>query len=140
MVTRVIKKESSHLSCYVHLWEEIMLPSFNKSLHFENLATLLYLHPVSVESGLEWITFCLTKLNWIYWWMTFFFFFTDLCFYFVLGKNIIAIVIRTKLCLKNTLPTNMFMEDAWLQGSTWTWWMSRHPSSQGLKRLGRLYD
>lgn len=74
MVTRVIKKESSHLSCYVHLWEEIMLPSFNKSLHFENLATLLYLHPVSVESGSEWITFCLTKLNWIYWWMTFFFF------------------------------------------------------------------
>ncbi len=30
-----------------------MLPSFNKSLHFENLATFLYFLPVSVESGLR---------------------------------------------------------------------------------------
>ncbi len=88
-----------------------MLPSFNKSLHLEYLATFLYFLPVSVESGLR-VSHILsnqTKLNLL---VVYFFYrlvFVSLTINLVLGKNIIAIVICTKVRLKNTLPTNMLI-------------------------------
>lgn len=46
----MIQKKRSHLSCYMHLWEEAMLPSCINRLHFF-FPTLLYFHPECIESG-----------------------------------------------------------------------------------------
>lgn len=78
-----------------------MLPSFNKSPHLDNLATFLYFLPVSVESGLRVSHFLSnqTKLNLLvdYFFLQTFKKFVFLTINFVLVKNIIVIVIRTKL-------------------------------------------